>query len=404
MSDGSMFEGIRVVELGTWVMVPAAAAVLADFGADVVKVEHPVSGDPGRWLITCGVSPTVGRTNVFTEQHHRGKRSVGIDVSKPEGRALLYKLVETCDVFLTNLLPEARTKLGVNVEHIRAIRPDIVYVRGDAVGPRGPQSGKPGYDFSVFWGRSGFLSAVSGVDADAPVSPRPGFGDRTSAMNLAFGVAAALLRRERTGQTAVVDVSLLGSGIWSNASDITYSAGLGRNFTLAERPNTNPLSGSYRTADGRWIILTMLAPDRFWSDFCKHLGREDLRDDPRFADGASRGKNADACRDELAATFATKPLAEWRDRLLTLKAPIELVQDQMDVLSDAQVIENRYITEVEHDEGATVRIAAAPVQFDGERPVLRRAPEVGEHTEEVLLELGYDWDDIIRYKDLGAIN
>jgi crotonobetainyl-CoA:carnitine CoA-transferase CaiB-like acyl-CoA transferase len=398
-----MFEGYRVLELGTWVMVPAAATVLADFGAEVIKVEHPRTGDPGRGLVTGGVSPKSGTVTLFVEQVNRGKRSVGIDVSTAAGREVLYTLAETCDVFMTSFLPDARQKHHVDVEHIRAHNPDIVYVRADAVGVRGPEAGKPGYDFSVFWGRSGLLDAVSGPHADQPALPRPGFGDKTAAMNIAFGVAAALLRRERTGQTAVVDVSLLGSAVWSNSSDITYSAALGRDFTLVERPNTNPISGTFRTADGHWLTLTMIESDRWWPELCRRMGRDDMLTDPRFVDAAARAQNNEECSAEIVKTFAGATLAEWRARFAGLRAPWEVVQTQLEVLQDPQVLANRYVSEVAHPSGETLRLVPPPVQFDGEPPALGHAPEVGAHTEEVLLELGYSWDDVVRYKELGAV-
>jgi crotonobetainyl-CoA:carnitine CoA-transferase CaiB-like acyl-CoA transferase len=397
-----MFEGYRVLELGTWVMVPCAAMVLADFGADVIKVEHPRTGDPGRGMV--GAGPKAGEVSLFVELTNRGKRSVGIDVSTDAGREVLYKLASTCDVFMTSFLPDARRKHRIDVDDIRAHNPDIVYVRADAVGLRGPESGKPGYDFSVFWGRSGFLDAASGPHAAEPTSPRPGFGDKTSAMNIAFGVAAALLRRERTGQTAVVDVSLLSSAVWSNSSDIAYSAAIDRDFTRVERPNTNPISGTFRTQDDRWIIMTMLESDRWWPELCTRMGRDDLLTDPRFTDAAARAENADACSREIVATFASATLAEWRRRFAGLRAPFEFVQRQLEVLEDPQVMANGYVTQVRHPSGQMLKLAPPPVQFDGEPPPLSSAPAVGADTDAVLQELGFDADEVARYKELGAVN
>ncbi|HLY84119.1 MAG TPA: CoA transferase, partial [Acidimicrobiales bacterium] len=305
-----MFEGFRVVELGTWVMMPSAATVLAEFGADVIKVEHPRGGDPFR----ASSLARQGDVNLAVEQVNRGKRSVGLDLSVAEGRELLYKLVASSDVFMTNFLPGARQKYRFDVEHIRAHNPDIVYVRGSSVGVRGAEADRPGFDFTVFWARSGFQSAVTkGSGLDRPVSPRPGFGDKTSAMNIAFGVAAALLRRERTGETAVVDVSLLGSGLWSGSSDVVYSRGLGRDFAARPLPR-QPTSGVYRTSDGRFILFNIPDAGRVWPDLCRHVGREDLVDDARFATAQARSEHADACVRELETAFAGAPLSEWRRR------------------------------------------------------------------------------------------
>ena len=281
-----MFEGYRVVELGTWLMVPAATTVLADFGADVIKIEQPGGGDPVRKSTLAAH----GGVNLLLEQVNRGKRSLALDLSRPGGTDILYRLVADSDVFVTNMLPAPRRKLHVDVDDIRRHNPDIVYVRGSGVGSRGAEADKQGFDFGVFWARAGFQSAVSkGSGMPRPVSPRPGFGDRTSAMNIAFGIAAALLRRERTGRTAVVDVSLLGSGMWSDASDIAYSMGSGRDFS-AQPIGRQPLGGLYETADGRWLQLNINDPDRWWAEFCRRVGREDLVTDPRFADAEARAR------------------------------------------------------------------------------------------------------------------
>jgi crotonobetainyl-CoA:carnitine CoA-transferase CaiB-like acyl-CoA transferase len=397
-----MFDGYRVLELGTWVLVPAAATVLADFGADVIKIEHPRRGDPQRGLSTGGVTPSIEGVSIAMEQTNRGKRSVGLDLAVDAGREVLYELASRSDVFMTSFLPAARQKLRIDVEHIRACNPDIVYVRADALGPRGPEAGKPGYDSAVFFGRAGILDSLDPGGVRLPPT-LPGFGDKTGAMNIAFGVAAALLKRERTGEPSVVDVSLLGSAIWANSSSIAYSAAIGADFPRRQRRNTNPIAGTYQTADGRWIGLTMLESDRWWPDLCHHLGREDLLADPRFVDAQARTDQSAACAEELADTFASASLDEWRRRLATLRAPWEVVQNQLEVLDDPQARDNGYITEVDHPGGRRITVVRAPIQFDEALTSVGTAPELGAHTEEVLLEIGYDWDDIARYQEQGAI-
>jgi crotonobetainyl-CoA:carnitine CoA-transferase CaiB-like acyl-CoA transferase len=403
MAGEDIFAGYRVLEVATWVFGPATGTVLADFGASVIKIEHPVTGDPQRGLVTGGVSPTPGGVSLAMEQTNRGKRSVGLDIATPAGRDVLMELVAGTDVFLTNLLPRARAKLGIEPADIRAANPDAIYARADAVGQRGPEAGKPGYDFSVFWARAGFLDAVTPNGADQLVQPRPGFGDKTAAMSLAFGIAAALLKRERTGEPSVVDVSLLGAAMWSNSSDIIYSGGLGADFTKREIPRTNPISAYYRTADGRWIGLSMLESDRWWPDFCTHLGRPDLISDPRFADAAGRRQNNEACAAEIAGAFASADLDEWRRRFASLRGPWEVVQEQLEVLGDPQARQNGYLVDVEHPSGQTLTLVRAPVQFDDQPPEVGPAPEMAAHTEEVLLELGHSWEDIIALKDAGVI-
>lgn len=397
-----MFEGVRVLEVGTWIMVPAAAVLLGDFGAEIVKVEHPQGGDPARGLVTGGVSPMQGSINLMVEQVNRGKRSIALDISTDSGRRVLYELAERSDVFLTSFLPPVRRNLRIDVEDIRAINPSIVYAKADAVGPAGPEAGKPGYDAAVFFGRAGILNSFTRT-GQPPVQPRPGFGDKTAALSIALGIASALFHRERTGTASVVDVSLLGSAMWVASSDIVYSAALGSDFSRKERPATNPLATQYATADGRWIMLSMLESQRWWGALCRALGHQELVDDPRFADAAGRAQNSEACRGALAAIFASATLAQWRERLGSLVAPWEPIADSAEVGTDPQAVANGYIFPVEHPSGDTVWVVRAPVSFDGQAPQMAVAPEFGEHTEEILLELGHSWEEIAQLKEVGAV-
>jgi crotonobetainyl-CoA:carnitine CoA-transferase CaiB-like acyl-CoA transferase len=396
-----MFEGIRVLEVSAWVMVPGAGVLLADLGADVIKVEHPQSGDPARGLVTGGQSPSVGSVNMMVEQTNRGKRSIGLDMSQPEGRAILYQLAARADVFLTSLLPDVRRKLQIDVDDIRAQNPDIIYAKADAIGAEGPEAGKPGFDSAVFFGRAGILNSFS--QGGKLPTPRPGFGDKTAALSLAFGMASALFNRERTGEPSVVDVSLLGSAMWVASSDILYSWVLDQDFSRIERAATNPIANTYQTSDGRWIMLAMLASDRWWPEFCTHFGRPELIDDARFTDAAARAANSEECVAELATTFASASLDEWRDRLTELRGPWEVVQNSREVVDDPQALANGYISDVAHPSGEAVKAVPVPARFDGNQPELGTAPDAWQHTEEILLELGHDWDRISELKDSGVI-
>src|SRR5438128_5786272 len=311
-----VLHGIRVVEVAQWWFVPAAGAVLADWGADVIKIEHPVSGDPQRGLVTSGLVPSTGGINFMVEQSNRGKRSVGIDLAHPRGLELLHRLVETADVFLTNFLPAARRRLHIDVDDIRGINPRVIYVRGHGQGNRGPDRERGGYDAASFWCRGGIANALTPPAAAQPVMQRAAFGDSAGGMTVAGGVAAALFHRERTGEPAVVDVSLLGTAMWIMAPDIIASKLLGIDLPVSDRTQPpNPIVNSYRTRDGRWLFLNMLQPDRYWPDLCRRLGRPDLLADPRFADGRARFAHRTECVRELDAIFAPRTLAGWRRAL-----------------------------------------------------------------------------------------
>lgn len=400
-----ILEGVRVVEVAQWWFVPAAGAVLADWGADVLKIEHPVSGDPQRGLMTSGLIPNTGGVNFMIEQPNRGKRSIGLDLNKPEGLEILHKLVAGADVFLTNFLPAARRRLKIELEDLRAVNPRIIYVRGHGQGARGPDREKGGYDAASFWCRGGICSALTPANAEAPVMQRAAFGDSIGGLALAGGIAAALFRRERSGEPSVVDLSLLGTAMWVMAPDIIATKLLNApmpQFTRRDAPN--PIVNSYRTKDGRWLFLNMLQPDRFWPDLCRRIGRPELIEDERFKDGMSRFMNRADCVATLEAIFAERTLAEWRTALADAEGVWAPMQTPLELHDDAQAHANGYLLPVEPADGSAFTLVANPVQFDETPPQLRPAPNHAQHTEEVLLELGLTWDDLARYKEAGAIS
>jgi crotonobetainyl-CoA:carnitine CoA-transferase CaiB-like acyl-CoA transferase len=400
-----ILEGIRVIEVAQWWFVPAAGAVLADWGADVVKVEHPVSGDPQRGLMTSGLIPNTGGVNFMVEQPNRGKRSVGIDLNKPEGLGVLHRLLGTADVFLTNFLPAARRRLKIDVENIRAVNPRIIYVRGHGQGARGPDMEKGGYDAASFWCRGGICSALTPAGAPTPVMQRAAFGDSIGGLALAGGIAAALLRRERTGTPSVVDLSLLGTAMWIMAPDIIATkllSGPMPQFTRADAPN--PIVNSYKTKDGRWLFLNMLQPDRFWPDLCRRIGRPELVEDERFATGMARFTNRVECVQMLDATFAERTLDEWRAALADCEGVWAPMQTATELHDDPQVVANEYLLPIDRGDGSPFTLVANPVQFDEMAPTVHPAPDLGQHTEEILLELGMSWEDLARYKEAGAIS
>ena len=402
-------EGIRVLEVAQWWFVPSAGAILSDWGADIIKIEHPESGDPQRGLVTSGLVPE-GGFNFMWEQPNRGKRSVGLDIKQPGGLDLLYKLAATSDVFLTSFLPEARQKLKIDVDHIRAINPDIIYARGTGQGVRGPDAQRGGYDGASYWARGGIAMALTGAGTEGPpIMQRPAFGDSIGGMTVAGGIAAALFRRERTGEPSVVDISLLGAAMWNISADVTMTKaleaiGLVQGMPKLDRKMTpNPIVNAYPTGDKRWIMLIMLQSDRDWPDLCRHLERPDLVDDPRFATSALRAENKAECVDELDAIFRTRSLAEWQTALATTEGVWAPIQFPGELYTDPQVLANGYLPEVELSDGSTCQLVNNPVQFNEEPAELTRAPEHGQDTDAVLLELGLDYDEILAHKASGAI-
>ena len=402
MSEGA-FEGIRVVELAQWVFVPVAGAILADWGADVVHVER-IEGDPYRGLATQGIGSERGGVNLSLALANRGKRSIALDVQQQDGLAVMHRLVEEADVFLTNLRPKALRRLGLDADTLTTRYPSLVYARGHGYGPKGPDADQAGYDASAFWARGGPAHILTPPDRDYPIGQRGAMGDRTAAMALAFGISAALLKRTRTGTGSVVDVSLLATAMSMLSSDLlavlggdTPSASSGRG------PVVNPLVGTYRTKDGRHIQLVFLEADRYWPQFCRLIGREDLLADARFANLASRRENGAACQAALDEEFASRSFAEWKELLAGIDAPWAPVQSLPELVDDPQVVANGYVGDVLVDGEVAYRLPAVPVQFDERSPTLRRAPEHGEDTETILTELGYGWDEIIGLKEAQVI-
>ncbi len=402
-------QGVRVLEVAQWWFVPSAGAILADWGAEVIKIEHPETGDPQRGLVTSGLVPK-GGFNFMWEQPNRGKKSVGLDIKQPGGRELLYKLAEKSDVFLTSFLPEARQKLEIDVEHIRRVNPDIIYARGTGQGARGPEAERGGYDGASYWARGGIAMALTGAGSEGPpIMQRPAFGDSIGGLTVAGGIAAALFKRERTGRPSVLDISLLGAAMWNISADVTMTKalaaiGLGKGMPkMDRRMSPNPIVNAYRTSDERWLMLIMLQSDRDWPDLCRHLDRTDLIDDPRFATSELRAQNKGECVDELDQVFATRTLEEWKRALATTDGVWAPIQNPGELYDDPQVLANDYLPEVELGSGETCQLVRAPVQFDEQTPTLAHAPEHGQDTESVLLDLGLEWDEIVRHKESGAI-
>lgn len=400
---GKPLEGIKVVEVAMWAFVPACGGMLADLGADVVKIEPP-TGDPLRGLKIGGMGSST--IDFSWESYNRGKRSVTLDLKQEAGRAVLYRLLEDADVFLTNLLPPARRAMAIDGASIRAAFPKIIYASGSALGPNGPDYEKGGYDAISFWARGGISSSLTEADAAHPVGPPgPAFGDTLSGSMLSGAICAAIAKRALTGEASAVDVSLLGTALWSMQRYVCQATADGvQKFPKppADKPH-NVLVSNYRTSDGRFLALCMLQADKYWAPFCDVAGRPDLAADPRFADAAARRENIAECYAEVKALFASKTLAEWKGILARQQGQWDVVQDVGEMKDDVQAQANGYLKQIDYGDGTQIPMVGLPMVFDGAPLSSTRSPELGADSDAVLGGLGYSEDEIINLKVQGVV-
>jgi crotonobetainyl-CoA:carnitine CoA-transferase CaiB-like acyl-CoA transferase len=402
-----VLDGVRVLEVAEHGFVPSAGTALADWGAEVIKVEHPGRGDPMRhllaWGVIAGADPDA--PSFMTESLFRSKRCVALDASKPEGHALLMRLAASADVFLTNLLPASRKRLRIDVEDVRNVNPRIVYARGHGQGAKGPEAEAGGFDAVSFWARGSVQERLTPPGVPL-IGQRPATGDFTSGLTLAGGIAAALFRRERTGQGIDVDVSLLGVAAWVMSPDINAAMQYGRDLPKAGGGGVrSAVAATYQTSDDKYVTLMMWQDEaRFFPLFARAAGYEDLLVDPRFATAEARAANVDALVDEVRRRFATRTRADWVARLSGSDCIWGLNQSPIDIPDDPQVRANGYVMDIERSDGTLFRAVGAPVLFDGEAPSARHpAEELGAETERVLREAGASDEELERARAAAAI-
>jgi len=379
--------------------------MLGDLGAEVIKIEERVGGDPGRGMLRLQGLDLKDRPNFYFEANNRNKKSIAVDLKKPEGVEIVRRLVRHADVFVQNFRQGVAGRLGLDAARLRAENPRLVYASATGYGPEGPESAAPSFDY-LGLARSGIMYAA-GEPEDPPITIAGGIADQMGAVMLAYGVLAALIARERTGRGQEVDASHLGSMAWLQGLGLAARLMLGRAIPRqARRYATNPLWNHYRCGDDRWIALGMLQTDRYWAKLCVVLGIPEAGTDPRFNGIQQRMMNCGDCVALLDQAFASRPRDEWVRRLTEGGDFIFSIVNAVDDLpDDPQVRANDYVSTFDHPSFGPTRVVGIPVRLSDTPGELRLpAPEFGQHTEEVLTGLlGYPWEEIERLRALEVI-
>ena len=392
-------EGIKVIEVAQWVAAPGAGALLADWGADVIHIEHPVRGDAMRGLTSAGGMSI----DWLFELDNRNKRSVTLDISKKEGQAVLHRLLEESDVFITSLRPGELERYELTYTVLSRLNPRLIYASLTGYGRNGPDCEKRGYDVTAFWARSGFMASLREPDSP-PVFPRGGLGDHTNSIALACGISTALYAREKTGFGQEVDVSLYNTGVWVLSIDVSSALATGEYPPLRKKADIPAMTNAYITQDDKWIYFSHLQQDQYWSAFCRALELEHIENDERFNNIQSRIAHNNDLVPIVEEAMVKKTMDQWKPILDSYELIWAPAQDASDVAKDEQAWENNFFAVVEHPTKGKAKLVANPIKLSKMPPSIRTtAPELGQHTEEVLLENGYSWDDISHLKEIGII-
>ncbi len=396
-----VLEGVKVISMGQVVAIPAASAVLADWGAEVIKVE-PLYGEIHRGSVKLqGVATP--QINWIVPVLNRNNKGLALDLKQEAGREAIYKLIKRADVFMSNYERSSMVKLGLDYDTLKQINPGLIYAFISGYGAAGPDKDERGFDFAAGWARSGMMHLI-GEPGTHPVPQRAGMIDSVAGAHLVGGICAALRQRDRTGIGQNIEVSLYHAAVWTLNMDI-QTALAGVEPVKHSRTNvSNPLFNSYCTQDNRWFWLANLQPDPIWPAFCQAIGRPELEKDPRFDSMQARTENNKALIQIIDEVLASKTMAEWEKRFREYKVIYGRVQTPREVVNDPQALANNFFEEVDHPELGKIKLVNSPVVFSQNPASLRTpAPEIGQHTEEILLDLGYTWEDISKLKEKGVI-
>ena len=396
-----MFKGLKVLDCSSFIAAPAAATILSDFGADVIKIEPPGAGDPYRAVPLLPTMPQA-RENYAWMLASRNKRGLALNLAKPSAQEVVRRLVAQADVFITNFPAVVRKKLSLRYEDLAPLNGRLIYASFTGYGESGEEASKPGFDITAWWARSGLMDGVRTEATAPPARSLTGMGDHPSGISLYAGIVMGLYQRQLTGMGAHVGTSLLANGIWCNGV-MAQAALCGARFI--DRPPReqalNAFTNYYQCRDKRWLILTILNEERQWPVFIKCLGRDDLQNDPRFATSRDRMKNAVELTTVLDKTFATKDRSEWREILAAGGIVFDVVASAQDIPNDSQILANDILVPFDNDSVLTV---TSPISVEGQDKVKpRRPPAVGQHSDEVLREAGYDAAMIAKLRTDGAV-